>query len=68
MAHNPMLVVAVIVLGFAAVTFLVVWMLRAAPRPPLDSELSPDERRRRAENPAPPPTRTRFDQGNNSGL
>ncbi len=68
MTENPVMVVAVIVLGFAAVTFLVVWMVRAAPRPPRDSELSPDERRRRAENPGPPPTRIRFDQGNNSGL
>jgi hypothetical protein len=48
MTENPTLVVAVIVLGFAAVMFLLVWMLRAAPRPPRDSELSPDERRRRA--------------------
>lgn len=67
MTENPALVVAVIVLGFAAVMFLLVWMLRAAPRPPRDSELSPDERRRRAENPGPAPTSIRFDHGNNSG-
>lgn len=67
MADNPVLVVTLIVLGLAAITFLTVWMLRAASRTPRDSELSPDERRRRAENPGPPPTRIRFDQGNNSG-
>ncbi|WP_424466884.1 hypothetical protein [Pseudoclavibacter helvolus] len=67
MADNPLLVVLLIALGLAAIAFLVVWMLRAAPRTPRDAELSPDERRRRAENPGPPPTRIHFDQGNNSG-
>ena len=70
MTDSPVLVLVVIALGLFVLVGGLIWFLRSSPRPTIDADMAPDERRRLRESQSPPINRhaAGSDSGQNLGF